>query len=103
MAVPDEEIGGALGAVWMRQHHYAEFDPEYIIDEGGFGSRDLFTPGKDYLVANNGSEMREQMRSVIDHPDLARAISEHGLKTIHQYHTCKHRVDELLDIYRELA
>lgn len=46
MAVPDEEIGGTLGAVWMREHHFAELDPEYIIDEGGFGSRDLFTPGK---------------------------------------------------------
>jgi acetylornithine deacetylase/succinyl-diaminopimelate desuccinylase-like protein len=46
MAVPDEEIGGALGATWMRENHYAEFDPEYILDEGGFGSPDLFAPGK---------------------------------------------------------
>jgi acetylornithine deacetylase/succinyl-diaminopimelate desuccinylase-like protein len=46
MAVPDEEIGGTLGAVWMREHHLAEFDPEFILDEGGFGSRDLFAPGK---------------------------------------------------------
>lgn len=46
MAVPDEETGGALGADWMRANHYNEFDPEYIIDEGGFGSRDLFAPGK---------------------------------------------------------
>jgi acetylornithine deacetylase/succinyl-diaminopimelate desuccinylase-like protein len=46
MAVPDEEIGGALGADWMRANHYDEIDPEYIIDEGGFGSRDLFAPGK---------------------------------------------------------
>jgi acetylornithine deacetylase/succinyl-diaminopimelate desuccinylase-like protein len=46
MAVPDEETGGALGADWMRDNHYADFDPEYIIDEGGFGSRDLFAPGK---------------------------------------------------------
>ena len=46
MAVPDEEIGGQLGAVWMRDRHYKEFEPEYILDEGGFGSRDLFTPGK---------------------------------------------------------
>jgi len=42
MAVPDEEVGGGLGAVWMRDNHYAELDPEYILDEGGFGSRDLF-------------------------------------------------------------
>jgi acetylornithine deacetylase/succinyl-diaminopimelate desuccinylase-like protein len=46
MAVPDEEIGGGLGAAWMRENHYAELDPEYIIDEGGFGTRDLFAPGK---------------------------------------------------------
>ena len=46
MAVPDEEVGGELGAVWMRQHHYKEFEPEFILDEGGFGSRDLFAPGK---------------------------------------------------------
>lgn len=46
MAVPDEETGGALGADWMRANHYSEFEPEYIIDEGGFGSRDLFAPGK---------------------------------------------------------
>jgi acetylornithine deacetylase/succinyl-diaminopimelate desuccinylase-like protein len=46
MAVPDEEVGGKLGAVWMRENHYAEFEPEYILDEGGFGSRDLFAPGK---------------------------------------------------------
>ncbi len=30
----------------MREKHYAEIDPEYILDEGGFGSRDLFAPGK---------------------------------------------------------
>jgi acetylornithine deacetylase/succinyl-diaminopimelate desuccinylase-like protein len=46
LAEPDEEVGGALGARWMIANHYAELDPEYIIDEGGFGSRDLFAPGK---------------------------------------------------------
>lgn len=46
MAVPDEEVGGGLGAQWMREKHYEEIDPEYILDEGGFGSRDLFAPGK---------------------------------------------------------
>ncbi|OFW08345.1 MAG: hypothetical protein A3H96_21555 [Acidobacteria bacterium RIFCSPLOWO2_02_FULL_67_36] len=46
MAVPDEEVGGELGAQWMRKNHYDELDPEYVLDEGGFGSRDLFAPGK---------------------------------------------------------
>src|SRR5437762_7673456 len=46
IAEPDEEVGGALGARWMIANHYAEIDPEYVIDEGGFGSRDLFAPGR---------------------------------------------------------
>jgi acetylornithine deacetylase/succinyl-diaminopimelate desuccinylase-like protein len=46
MAVPDEEVGGGLGATWMRTNHFTELDPDYILDEGGFGSRDLFGPGK---------------------------------------------------------
>ncbi len=46
MAVPDEEVGGELGARWMLKNHYDELDPEYVLDEGGFGSRDMFTAGK---------------------------------------------------------
>ncbi len=46
MAVPDEEVGGDLGARWMIEHHYAELDPAYVLDEGGMGSRDLFAKGK---------------------------------------------------------
>jgi len=46
MFVPDEEVGGGMGAAWMRTNHYADLDPEFVIDEGGFGSRDMFTPNK---------------------------------------------------------
>src|SRR6266849_3800474 len=46
MFVPDEEVGGEMGATWMRKNHDDELDPEYVIDEGGFGSRDMFTAGK---------------------------------------------------------
>ncbi len=46
MAVPDEEIGGDLGSRWMLENHYADLDPEFVLDEGGFGSADLFAPGK---------------------------------------------------------
>jgi len=34
---------------WMIANHYAEIDPEYVIDEGGFGSTDLFAPKQDGL------------------------------------------------------
>jgi acetylornithine deacetylase/succinyl-diaminopimelate desuccinylase-like protein len=46
LAEPDEEIGGEMGARWMIANHYADLDPEYVIDEGGFGSQDLFAAGK---------------------------------------------------------
>ena len=46
LAEPDEEVGGAMGARWMIANHYTELDPEYVIDEGGFGSREMFTPGR---------------------------------------------------------
>jgi len=46
LAVPDEEIGGDLGNRWMIDNHYDEIDPEYVLDEGGFGSTDLFASGK---------------------------------------------------------
>ena len=46
LAEPDEEVGGAMGARWMIANHFAELDPEYVLDEGGFGSGDLFAPGK---------------------------------------------------------
>jgi len=46
LAEPDEEVGGAMGARWMIANHYGELDPEFVIDEGGFGSRDLFATNK---------------------------------------------------------
>jgi acetylornithine deacetylase/succinyl-diaminopimelate desuccinylase-like protein len=46
LAEPDEEVGGAMGARWMIANHWDELDPEYVIDEGGFGSRELFAAGK---------------------------------------------------------
>ena len=63
----------------------------------------LFEPGADFLVARDGAEMREQLRAVLNDPDLARALAEQGRKTILARHTCAHRVDELLQIYAELA
>jgi acetylornithine deacetylase/succinyl-diaminopimelate desuccinylase-like protein len=48
MAVPDEEVGGGLGARWMIANHLKDLDPDYVLDEGGLGSRDLYA--KDKLV-----------------------------------------------------
>jgi acetylornithine deacetylase/succinyl-diaminopimelate desuccinylase-like protein len=46
ISTADEESSGVLGIQWMLKNHWGEFDPAYVLDEGGVGSRDLFTPGK---------------------------------------------------------
>jgi spore maturation protein CgeB len=62
----------------------------------------LFSPGLDYLVAQNGTEMRDHIRSLLADPDKAHRMAMHGLETILSRHTCAHRVDELLEIMEEL-
>jgi spore maturation protein CgeB len=66
-------------------------------------SEGLFTPGRDYLVAHDGEEMREHLEAVLSDPHLAGSLAQHGLRTIHTRHTCSHRVDELLAIAAELG
>jgi spore maturation protein CgeB len=61
-------------------------------------SEHLFSPGKDYLVARNGAEMKRQLCRLLADPQLAGAVSAHGRTTILQRHTCVHRVEELIDI-----
>jgi spore maturation protein CgeB len=62
----------------------------------------LFTPGKDFLVARDGDEMKRQLKRVLAEPDLAQDVAMHGRRTILARHTCAHRVDELLKIAHEL-
>jgi spore maturation protein CgeB len=62
----------------------------------------LFRPGADYLIANDGTEMKQQMRAVLNEPQLAAELAHNGLETIRKRHTCAHRVDELLRIYDEV-
>src|SRR5205085_10694921 len=62
----------------------------------------LFHPGKDYLVARDQAEMEKHLWEVLNDRELARSLSENGLRTIRLRHTCSHRVDELLNIYSEL-
>lgn len=62
----------------------------------------LFTPGADFLVARDGSEMKQHLTSLLRDPAQRRALAEHGLATIQARHTCGHRVDELLTIHDEI-
>jgi spore maturation protein CgeB len=62
----------------------------------------LFSPGEDYLLARNGREMKQLIRQVLNDRDLAQSLVEHGMRTIHQKHTCLHRIEELMSICSEL-
>ena len=46
LSTADEENNGVLGIRWMIANHFAEIDAQYVLDEGGFGTRDILAPGK---------------------------------------------------------
>lgn len=65
-------------------------------------SEELFTPGKDFLVAHDTLEMKKHLRDVINDAAFSRSLTDHALNTIKAKHTCAHRVDQLLTIIETL-
>ena len=66
-------------------------------------AENLFTPGRDYLVARDGREMIGHMASLLESPALGRDLASHAQRTIRERHTCAHRVDHLLEICRQAS
>src|SRR5436305_9885430 len=65
-------------------------------------SENLFAPGRDFLVAKNGAEMKRHLRALLTDKKMARDLADDGLATIQRRYTCVHRVEELLTIVRDL-
>ena len=63
----------------------------------------LFHPGRDYLIAQDGTEMRDLIADVLDDPAKAGRLAAAGRAAILARHTCSHRVDELLQVLRGLG
>lgn len=63
----------------------------------------LFRCNVDYLVADDGRQMKQHLRSVLNDQELAGSLLAHGLETIRRRHSCAHRVDELLQIVAQLG
>jgi len=63
----------------------------------------LFSPGEDYLMAEDGAEMERHMAMLLGEPDAAAAMAQRARETILRRHTCGHRVDELMAILAELS
>jgi spore maturation protein CgeB len=66
-------------------------------------SEHLFRPGQDFLVARDGAEMERRLRALCADPDLRAQLARDGLETILARHTCGHRADELIAIFRRIA
>jgi spore maturation protein CgeB len=63
----------------------------------------LFRPGQDYVIAENGSAMGEQIEWLLGDDEARRQIGASGLETILQHHTCQHRARQLVGIVEELS
>jgi len=66
-------------------------------------SERLFDPGRDFAVAANGAEMKEQLVRAVTDEEWAGDMASRGLAKVRRRHTCAHRVDELLAIQQEVA
>lgn len=63
----------------------------------------LFREGTDFLNANSGAQMRDSLKAILSDETLRESLRKNGLETIARRHTCAHRVDELLEIYRRIS
>lgn len=62
----------------------------------------LFRKNKDYLMVENGEQMKQALIRVLEDKAFAQSLIAHGLETIRSKHTCHHRRDELMDIFHKL-
>jgi spore maturation protein CgeB len=62
----------------------------------------LFSAGCEYLIARDGSEMKRQMKTLLENPDMRARLGSAGIDAIATRHSCAHRVDELMGICQEL-
>jgi spore maturation protein CgeB len=63
----------------------------------------LFHRGEDFLVVKNGSELKAELENLLRDAAARHQLARHGLKTIHERHTCAHRAQQLLSICEEIA
>ncbi|GGK64478.1 glycosyltransferase [Rufibacter glacialis] len=66
-------------------------------------AENLFTPGVDFLVAQNGGEMKKHLQNVLQNTRRTQEMVANGLRTINRRHSCSHRVNELEIICEELG
>src|SRR6266581_1956731 len=76
LSTADEETDGTLGIHWMIDNHFADIDAEYVLDEGGFGTREILAPGKLVFGVAVGEKQTVWLRV------RARGTAAHGSQPI---------------------
>ncbi len=66
-------------------------------------SEKLFRAGQDFLFAADGAQMQRLLRDVMGDPAIGEDLAASGRETILARHTCRHRVDELLEILGQVG
>ena len=89
LSTADEESSGVRGIQWMLANHPEEIDCEYVLDEGGMGTRDMLAPDKLVFGVSVGEKqvlwLRVRARGVAGHgsqpiPDNANLILLEALR-----------------------
>lgn len=62
----------------------------------------LFRPGQDFMMATNSEDMVQHLLALKHDPDLRRSLAASGLATVRARHTCRHRVEQLLEIIGQI-
>lgn len=73
-----------------------------LISAPWLDSERLFNPGRDYLVAHTSAEMQQHLKTVLNDKAFAEHMAAQALSTIRERHTCRHRVEQLLQIISTL-
>ena len=63
----------------------------------------LFHPGEDYLLVNDGKQMKAELERLLRDEKARRQLGAQGMKTIRERHTCAHRAQQLISICEEIA
>jgi acetylornithine deacetylase/succinyl-diaminopimelate desuccinylase-like protein len=76
LSTADEETDGTHGIKWMIAHHLSDIDSEYVLDEGGLGSREVRAPNKLVFGVSVGEKQALWLRLV------AKGTAGHGSQPI---------------------
>jgi spore maturation protein CgeB len=63
----------------------------------------LFRKNKDYLMVDDGEQMKLALKRILEDKDFTQNLVAHGLETIRSKHTCHHRKDQLMEIVEQIT